>query len=69
MVFVLWFLVINLFMVLFVVCFRGKVDYFNIEMCDVFNVFVIFMVLFELELRLKWNRVKIIGCGVNVLFI
>ena len=30
---------INSLMVLPVACFRGKADHFNIEMCDVFNVF------------------------------
>jgi len=34
-------------MVLPVACFRGKADHFNIEMCDAFNVFATFTVLWE----------------------
>src|SRR5699024_7835881 len=38
---------INSLMVLPVACFRGKADHFNIEMCDAFNVFATFTVLWE----------------------
>ncbi|EEV6993323.1 hypothetical protein DWG88_10120 [Escherichia coli] len=54
-------------MVLLEACFRGKADHFNIEMCDAFNVFATFTVSHEVRVRLKRNKTKIAGCGVNAL--
>ncbi|WP_214276321.1 hypothetical protein, partial [Escherichia coli] len=52
---------INSLMVLPVACFRGKADHFNIEMCDAFNVFATFTVLWESSRLLE--EIKIIGQG------
>lgn len=41
--------------------FQGKADHFNIEMCDAFNVFATFTVLWESSRLLE--EIKIIGQG------
>ncbi|WCQ53728.1 hypothetical protein NL418_000910 [Escherichia coli] len=39
-------------------CFRGKADHFNIEMCDAFNVFATFTVLWESSRLLEEIKIK-----------